>query len=68
MRQELEDFLKDDDDMAKMCLSRKRDQATQWAAANAQGSSPSAHPVPCFAANFSSPLTSHAHVLHVIIG
>ena len=41
LRQELEDFLKDDDDMAKMCLSRKRDQATQWAAANAQGSSPS---------------------------
>jgi len=54
LRQELEDFLKDDDDMAKMCLSRKRDQATQWAAANAQGSSPSAHPVPCIAANHPS--------------
>ena len=43
VRQELEDFLKDDDDMAKMCLSRKRDQAAQWAAANVQGTSPSAH-------------------------
>ena len=42
LRQELEDFLKDDDDMAKMCLSRKRDQAAQWASAgNVQGTSPS---------------------------
>ena len=32
-REELEDYLKDDDDMAKMCLTRKRDQAQAWAAA-----------------------------------
>ena len=33
VREELEDYLKDDDDMAKMCLTRKREQTQAWAAA-----------------------------------
>lgn len=33
VREELEDYLKDDDDMAKMCLTRKRDQTQAWASA-----------------------------------
>ena len=41
MREELEDYLKDDDDMAKMSLTRKREQALAWAAAQ-RARSPSA--------------------------
>ena len=67
LRQELEDFLKDDDDMAKMCLSRKRDQATQWAAANAQGSSPSARPVLCIAVAHPSTPTPRTQVLQHVV-
>lgn len=41
VREELEDYLKDDDDMAKMSLTRKREQALAWAAAQ-RARSPSA--------------------------
>lgn len=45
VREELEDYLKDDDDMAKMSLTRKREQALAWAAAQ-RARSPSARPKP----------------------
>jgi hypothetical protein len=65
MRQELEDFLKDDDDMAKMCLSRKRDQAAQWAAAsNVQGCSPSMSPGHTLSGSLLSASLVHLYILH----